>query len=740
MANNNFECWLRSNTGTEIWFWTAVDLTPEQKGDLDLYHTPIRSGVRVRARLSQRDNEGAECVTLSFSNSCGEQDYPDVKMWRIGTTNDFEAVIGKHIYMMERNKITSLFRFFDQYATFTVNRQNGEKTQICPVNGTPRFRTTFYSAFRLQCVKSGSAVLIRPGARNFDNRNEIFSSDITSRTWLVDSVGALTGNEVSGFNKRVFIGTPACNCGNRSRLNKAVSVNDVILVNVHHQVRFNANGGSPTEQFRAIHHGHNVGTLPTVRRDRHNFVQWEASNGSRVTPNTAVTSCVTYNARWKRIHFLPNPDGYGFVNQWDSFGYQRHLPPPPTSMHIIPLDRFVRVYGAVLGWFYYRAYNYYSDGSPRGWRGNCFGMATSSGAFYSKLMDVTSYGANRVFDIAAPRNRNHRVTELIETFQVSSFLDNVLNFINRDIRGAVNAARQYCIDGKRLVAFVVWSDAMETSPSGVSQIRTISHTLIPYCFEENSREFRFEVYDCNRPGLRNQWLVINKDFKTWSYPNDTRFSSAKSNACFAFFNVDLIGIMMRMAFNLPISDEQRKLLSPFVPVIEPDGSTIGAIGAAMPENFVCLSVSLREVDIYNSKGVHVDNIKEARELSILDGGACDNIILSLPSDAYHVVPKTDSSEAFEVSLTDYTTCVSLCHASPFEVTIALGEKPQLEIEKVSGDFDLHIVTTNENLSKDKVAVFKGKRTKQGKNKVGFNSENEKKGKQKDRTMDFKFKI
>lgn len=68
-------------------------------------------------------------------------------------------------------------------------------------------------------------------------------------------------------------------------------------------VTFNANGGSVSQNFKAVISGSAYGSLPTPTRDGYTFDGWytSASGGSQVTSGTTCSSNITLYARWTAV-------------------------------------------------------------------------------------------------------------------------------------------------------------------------------------------------------------------------------------------------------------------------------------------------------------------------------------------------------------------------------------------------------------------------------------------------------
>jgi hypothetical protein len=134
-----------------------------------------------------------------------------------------------------------------------------------------------------------------------------------------------------------------------------------------------------------------------------------------------------------------------------------------------------------------------------------------------------------------------------------------------------------------------------------------------------------------------------------------------------------------------------------------------------------LSVSTANADVYNSTGVHINDIEDAYEIVIFDNQLHTDITYSLPHDTYRIVPKDgvnpamppaadeDASgdgdaEPFTVRLSDDQTYISASNANPFETAITLGDSPRFDIEDGLDSFDMSITTTNAGFNANDITV------------------------------------
>jgi hypothetical protein len=87
----------------------------------------------------------------------------------------------------------------------------------------------------------------------------------------------------------------------------------------------------------------------------------------------------------------------------------------------IPLERYREIFNPIDAEYWYK----YQKAHQKAWNGSCFGLAATSGLFFTKDLNPANYGADTVYNIAAPKNPNNALTKMIERFQIAQFLDGV---------------------------------------------------------------------------------------------------------------------------------------------------------------------------------------------------------------------------------------------------------------------------------------------------------------------------
>ncbi|MDR0516512.1 MAG: hypothetical protein LBH25_05645 [Fibromonadaceae bacterium] len=430
--------------------------------------------------------------------------------------------------------------------------------------------------------------------------------------------------------------------------------------------------------------------------------------------------------------FSPSIDGYSFINTASSFGY--------SSTYAIPLERYTEVFGPVQANAMYRGL----------WGGSCFSFASTVGLFYTNYLKVLDYKSETVFKIPVPKTPTHEVTKLIERYQLSWLLDGVGNKTNSSIDELLAAVSNFQNTRINPVIIVMFRS------SGIS---TVGHSFLGYKVTQDSSGYAVTIYDCNNPG-QTCTLKISADKKTWEYG---AYNSKDPAGKISFLRSNTIGEKM-----LGVGDKGCNCCDPGEPgepgeIAHPGEVVPGEMGSEK----VYLSVSTGDVEIYNSNGVNIEEINGTERILMCDGQSHNDIAYYLPQDTYRIVPKSDApsqeAQPFVIGVSDNETSISACNAVAFGATVSLGDEPQLDIESGSGEFELNVVTTNEDFSEDKVRVYKrdgkgGKGAKGGKggksstvsftgkhqasdgSQIHLKSDGLRKGKRNSKSLKFTFKL
>lgn len=214
------------------------------------------------------------------------------------------------------------------------------------------------------------------------------------------------------------------------------------------------------------------------------------------------------NGAWNGIPLLKQErfyqggeDHYSFANSAESFGY--------PAGYRFPKRRYWDALGnACLGTYYYVI-------SPN-WAGSSYGMAATTLEFYENpdKFRISSYSpsAGTLYGVAAPRDKDAPLTQLIESYQISQYhplisgCTGALNANRDDYRGLVQKIEEFERSGglradsnAEPLALVLYSDF-----SG--------HVVIPVSVRQNAEgDFLVMAYNPNRPaGLET--ITVKKDF------------------------------------------------------------------------------------------------------------------------------------------------------------------------------------------------------------------------------------
>jgi Listeria/Bacterioides repeat len=436
-----------------------------------------------------------------------------------------------------------------------------------------------------------------------------------------------------------------------------------------YRVTYNANGGSGSPMTTQINLG--IGTITLIQntftRTGYTFAGWATSaTGSVVyTDKQSFTldKNLTLYAVWTSgDRFILDRDGYRFNNSRTSFGY--------PSTYRIPLERFQEVLGPVDGRIAFD--------SHKAWGGSCFGFASTAGLFFTKNLDVSKYNASTVYGIQTPGTPNSETTKLIEQFQASQWNQN----INAEMRKNLNNRN---ILSELVTAVQEFQDTGKKPVIALMQGNDYGHAVIAYKVTSNGgSNYTLSLYDNNYPN-QNRTLTLNTSTRAWHYEGDFTSTAAGSGLYFLYSQM--------------VGENVSNLLD---------------------SNRVLLTVSSSIVDIYNSKGVHINQIKDAIPVETFDNQQHEGVAYYLPIDTYRVVPKEvpvftssvqaqASAEPLKVGASDGETYISVSNKNSFEVEVALGKNPGVEIKSAATDatdFNMSVTTTNTSLKTDKITVYK----------------------------------
>lgn len=233
-----------------------------------------------------------------------------------------------------------------------------------------------------------------------------------------------------------------------------------------------------------------------------------------------VIYCRAANATWNGVNdwnsipvvhldkfYTERQDHYSFANTGSSFGY--------SSVYYIPLQRFVTATQSIIRGSFYHAWNSL-------WGGSCFGMASSSTEFYQgdefNVKDYTA-GADKLYDVSAPRDDRADLTKLIEIYQVSQFESTISKEIAKNNGARDNRAYRRLV--KQVEEFErsggLFTDEMADPLVLCLYATYVGHAVVPVAVNMDAEgNYILDVYDSNYPDSF-QKLKIRKDFKGIEY-------------------------------------------------------------------------------------------------------------------------------------------------------------------------------------------------------------------------------
>ena len=172
------------------------------------------------------------------------------------------------------------------------------------------------------------------------------------------------------------------------------------------------------------------------------------------------------------------------------------------------------------------------------WGGNCFGFSASAYAFYTGSLRQSNFqtGITRTFDFPVPRPRNDQLTNLIELYQISQYLPDILSYYYTNHQNYNNLpALIHATNSEDALVFLYWGDN--------AQGRRVGHAVIIYGIEElGSNRFALRVYDNNQPmnnDLRVEVNMSRPDSLTWAFnATDNQRYNGWRNRSFSFIGGD----------------------------------------------------------------------------------------------------------------------------------------------------------------------------------------------------------
>ncbi|MCM1115106.1 MAG: leucine-rich repeat protein [Clostridium sp.] len=158
-----------------------------------------------------------------------------------------------------------------------------------------------------------------------------------------------------------------------------------------HNIVFNANGGTVSENSRTVSYGSAIGTLPVAKKDSHHLIGWftAAQGGEEITADTIFNSTedVTYYAHWSEnplsdwVKISDMPEDAKIINRKYSYTQRSYTTSGSSSMN---------------GWTKYDTKSAWSDyGSWSGWQDSSVSSSDSRQVETQKV--VASYNYKTVY-------------------------------------------------------------------------------------------------------------------------------------------------------------------------------------------------------------------------------------------------------------------------------------------------------------------------------------------------------
>ena len=281
-----------------------------------------------------------------------------------------------------------------------------------------------------------------------------------------------------------------------------------------YRVTFNPDGGhlNKEEKNKTIVFGREYGILPIPSRKGYSFDGWftKKKGGKKIYGNNIYNlhSDITLYARWTSLSktvykakFLKELS-YNFENSYEGFGY--------NYGYKIPLACFQFMFGKTeLARLLYTYDGY--------WAGNCYGMAATSGMFYSKnIIKPSAFKKGAKFPSDLKLNnknmaKNMNLRRFIEIMQISQYNQSVQNVYNKNankLTKIVSEVKKFQKSGKSPVIVAI---------SG----RSGAHAVIGYAVEDGKNGTgKLYVYDPNFPNAK-RYITLYKNeagnYTGWYY-------------------------------------------------------------------------------------------------------------------------------------------------------------------------------------------------------------------------------
>ncbi|MCL2813173.1 MAG: chitobiase/beta-hexosaminidase C-terminal domain-containing protein [Oscillospiraceae bacterium] len=352
--------------------------------------------------------------------------------------------------------------------------------------------------------------------------------------------------------------------------------------------------------------------------------------------------------------YVMGRDNYPFKNAFASFGYDKG--------HKIPMERYLELYSPSDASFWH------NNDSP--WGGSCFGFSSTDLLFFNSILDLEKYSpkAANIHDVAAPKDKNSDVTELLERYQISQRLNAVSEVSSKNTNKKnelIQAVRDFQKTGKGGVILAV------------RRLFEGGHAVVPYKVTDKVTDkgniVVLSIYDNNWPD-EERFLYINTTTGAWDYELWPGLTFGSNN----------------------ITDSIT-----FIPMQTIDDAVNKALNGDKKGAGLSIAVNHKTAEIANIAGVPITEIDGAYEMVSLglmpDGPRPEGIVYKAPEDSY-VVESGGGSGEFSVSLCngDILCDITTDDASA-TISAGIADGDAVKIESEAGNnFTVSYFTNDES--------------------------------------------
>lgn len=325
-------------------------------------------------------------------------------------------------------------------------------------------------------------------------------------------------------------------------------------------------------------------------------------------------------------------DSFSFPNSRESFGYN-------GWGYKIPKERYAEVFGKTKGKMLYDLFG------KEKWDSSSFGMSAAVLLFQSGMLSIESYGdAETLSQLPAPGDKNSPLTQLIEKYEISQYLYDLVRERNAGIGGTmaisglfgngtaaenlIDEIANFCDTGEDPVILILWGKGLLKN-----------HAVVPYAVNNDT----ISVYDCDYPGeTRKVTFSQENGIYTFTYGE---YSAAVS--------INRISTLLNAMENLQTGAAQAAVLT---------SKTSDA------DDVMLLSVSAEDFTLKDAAGAVVED-----DLQIAGDG--DLTLLYLPVGDYSVEGASGSGSAVEVAVStdqDYYAASVADSSAAVEIGVETG--------------------------------------------------------------------